>query len=149
MVCLFLRLHCGHAFTFFQENILVDSDGHARVAGLGAAYISSLIPGLDVDEFFEAHGSAPELVHSRRSGSGSARATKESDIHAFGVLAYEVSLIVTACYGQMTWWIYSFRYSLGKLRFSRRASSQGSVRSFAVVYRSALNTLSFPTVCGR
>jgi len=58
------------------------------------------MPEVDVDELFETHGSAPELVCSRRSGSGNARATKESDIHELGVLAYEVSSIVTTFYGQ-------------------------------------------------
>jgi len=59
------------------------------------------MPEVDVDEFFETHGSAPELVYSRRSGSGNAKATKESDIHELGALAYEVSSTVTAFCGQM------------------------------------------------
>lgn len=98
MVCPFLHLLRDHAFTFVQNNVLVGSDGRARVAGFGAACISSLMPGVDVDGFFESHGSAPELVSARRFGLGNARATKESDVHAFGVLAYEVSLIVTPSY---------------------------------------------------
>ncbi|KAF9646915.1 kinase-like protein [Thelephora ganbajun] len=71
-------------------NILVDASGRARVAGLGAVYISSLVPGVDVDRFSEVHGSAPELVHPKLFGLTLAKATKESDMHAFGALAYEV-----------------------------------------------------------
>lgn len=52
------------------------------------------MPEVDVDGFFETHGSAPELVYSRLFGSGDAGATKESDIYELGVLAYEVSSIV-------------------------------------------------------
>lgn len=51
-----------------QANILVDKDGTARIAGLGNAYI---------------------LPHSAaRTMEG--RAAKASDVHAFGVVAYEV-----------------------------------------------------------
>jgi len=59
------------------------------------------MPGVDVDGFFETHGSAPELVYSRRFGSGNAGATKESDIYELGVLAYEVSSIASAFFGKM------------------------------------------------
>ena len=133
------RLHYDHALTLVQANILIDSDGHARVGGLGAAYISSFVAGVDVDGFFEAHGSAPELVYSRSLGSKSVRATKESDMHALGVLAYEVSLTAIASYEQMIRSVPSLRCLLVKPQFSKRVSS----------YRPVLNTLSFPTVCGR
>jgi len=59
------------------------------------------MPEVDVDGFFETHGSAPELVYSRRFGLGNAGATKESDIYELGALAYEVSSIVSAFFGQM------------------------------------------------
>ncbi|KAF9646916.1 kinase-like protein [Thelephora ganbajun] len=71
-------------------NILVGADGRARIAGLGAVYISSLVPGMDIDRFSKVHGSAPELVHPQLLGLTLAKATKESDVYAFGALAYEV-----------------------------------------------------------
>ena len=97
----FLHPHFDRAFTFIEANILVDSNGRARVAGLGAAYISSLIPEVDIDKFFDAHGAAPELVNPQHFGLRNARATKESDMHAFGALAYEVSLVATVSHGKV------------------------------------------------
>jgi hypothetical protein len=91
MVCSFLHLHCDHAFTFVQTNILVGPDGRARVAGFGAAYAPSLMPGVDIGRSFEI----PELVHPQRLGLTNARATKAGDMHTFGALAFEVSLLVT------------------------------------------------------
>ena len=88
----------------FQVNILVGSDGRARVAGLGAAYISSLLPGVEIDKFFEVHGAAPELVHPQRFGLPKAKATKRSDVHAFGAMAYEVSQVVAGSDGQAIQW---------------------------------------------
>ena len=84
----FLHLHSGHALTFVQTDILVDHDGHARVAGLGAALLPSAMPGVDIDRFF--HGAAPELIEHQRLRSTNAEATKASDAYAFGVLALEV-----------------------------------------------------------
>jgi serine/threonine protein kinase len=55
-----LHLHPGHALTSIQTDILVDHDGHARVAGLGVALLPSTMPGVDIDRFF--HGAAPELI---------------------------------------------------------------------------------------
>jgi len=86
-----------------NSNILVDSDGHIRVAGLGAALP---MPGVDVDGYFEVHGPALELVY-QFFGSRGVRATEERDIHTDGALAYEVSLIVTASCGQMTKCLFS------------------------------------------
>ncbi|KAF9647760.1 kinase-like protein [Thelephora ganbajun] len=71
-------------------NILVNTDGRARVAGLGAAYALLLVPGVDVDRFSKVHASAPELVYPQLFGLALARATKENDIHGFGALAYEM-----------------------------------------------------------
>ena len=84
----FLHLHSGHALTFVQTDILVDHDGHARVAGLGAALLPSAMPGVDIDRFF--HGAAPELIEHQRLRLTNAEATKASDAYAFGVLALEV-----------------------------------------------------------
>lgn len=83
LVCPFLYLSCGHAFIFVQTNILVDSNGHARVAGLGMAYLSSPMSGMDV-------GVASGLVR-QRFGLTNPGATKAGDVYAFGALAFEVS----------------------------------------------------------
>jgi hypothetical protein len=86
-VCHFPHLHCCHALTFVQTNILVDLDGHARIAGFGAAHISSLTPGVDGDRLSDV---ALGLVH-QYFGLLNSNATKAGDVHAFGVLALEVS----------------------------------------------------------
>jgi hypothetical protein len=78
-----------HALTFIQTNILVDADGHTRVAGLGATSIPSTTPRVEVDRFF--HGAAPELIEPRRFRLTNTGATTASDVYAFGVLAFEVS----------------------------------------------------------
>lgn len=83
-------LHYGHELTFFQTNILIDSEEHARIAGLGAALIPSPMPGVYIDRFF--HGAAPELVHPQRARPSDTGATKASDVYAFAVLAWEVSM---------------------------------------------------------
>lgn len=90
IVCPFVP-QTGHALTFVQTNILVDVRGHARIAGLGEAFPLSPVPGVDIDRFF--HGVAPELVDPESIGLSDTGATKASDVYAFGVLAWEVSLI--------------------------------------------------------
>jgi len=77
-----------HSLTFLQTNILVDGDGHARIAGLGTALIPSTVPAADVDQSF--HGTAPELIDPRRRGFTDAGVTMASDVFAFAVLAWEV-----------------------------------------------------------
>jgi len=114
-------LYYDHALTFVQTNILVDPDGRACVAGLGAAYISSLVPGVGIDRFFQVQGAAPELVHPQRFGLPNSKATKHSDMHAFGVLAFEVGSMVIVSDGQAIQWSFrSLRCSPGKLRSSIR-----------------------------
>jgi len=85
-----LSPHICHPLIFFQTNVLVDSGGHAYITGLGAALFPSAMPGVDIDRFF--HGAAPELVDPRRFGSSNTEATKASDVYAFAVLSWEVSL---------------------------------------------------------
>ena len=85
----------GHALTFFQANILVDPSGHVRIAGLGAALISSPMPGVDIDRFF--HGAAPELANPQGHGSSNTGATKASDMYAFGILSWEVGVEFATC----------------------------------------------------
>jgi len=87
--------YIGRALTFFQANVLVDPSGHARIAGLGVALVSSPVPGIDIDRFF--HGAAPELVYPQRFGSSNTGATKASDMYAFAILSWEVSVQFAAC----------------------------------------------------
>ena len=82
-------LHLDTRAHFFQTNILVDADGHARVAGLGATSVPSVVPRVDVDRFFP--GAAPELIDPQRFRLTNTGATKASDMYAFGVLTWEVS----------------------------------------------------------
>ena len=91
IVWTFLFPYFYHALTFVQTNILVDADGHVRVAGLGAASIPSTMPGVDIDRFFQ--GAAPELVDPQRFGFVCAEHTKASDVYAFGIIAWEVSRV--------------------------------------------------------
>jgi len=82
-------MHSGHGLTFSQTNILIDPEGHARIAGFGVALILSSLPGVEIDRFF--HGAAPELVDPQNAGWSSTGATKASDVYAFAVLSWEVS----------------------------------------------------------
>ena len=74
---------------------LTNPSGHARIAGLGVALISSLMPGVDIDRFF--HGAAPELVDPKHFGWSNTGAMKASDVYAFAVLSWEVSMEFTMC----------------------------------------------------
>jgi hypothetical protein len=88
--CAFILYHSwDYALTFAQTNVLVDSDGHIRVTGLGVTSIPSPVPRAEVDRFF--HGAAPELIEPRRFRLTSAGATTATDVYAFGVLTFEVS----------------------------------------------------------
>ena len=75
--------------TFHQTNILIDARGRVYVAGFGVAFLQSPMPGVDIDRFF--HGTAPELVNCQSIESISTGITKDSDVYAFSVLAWEVS----------------------------------------------------------
>jgi len=124
IVCPFLHPHVDHALTPVQTNILVDADGHARVAGLGATFLPPATPGVDVDRFF--HGAAPELVHPQRLGLADTGITKDSDMYAFGVLAWEVSPTLESLTGELLNGVWLFlRFSLGKSRSLKRAGLLG------------------------
>ena len=75
-------------------NILVDSRGTPRIAGLGSASVrseSSLVPRMeDAPELTRC--SAPELVNPERFGLSEPQTTKASDIYSLGVLIYHVSI---------------------------------------------------------
>ena len=74
-----------------QVNILVDSNGTARLAGLGSAFIPSRNHATwsAMDAELLSYGTAPELVRPNPPSS-SVLTSKESDIYAFAVLAWEV-----------------------------------------------------------
>ena len=74
---------------FSQSSILVDVRGPARLGGFGVTLLPPDTPGVEIDRFF--HGAAPELVECERFGLTDTRATKASDVYAFGVLVWEVS----------------------------------------------------------
>jgi len=76
---------------FFQENILVGPDGTPRITGFGSCFVISR-PDLwsDTDVAGTNRGSAPELMRSPRPGKNATKIKKESDMYAFGMLAWEV-----------------------------------------------------------
>ena len=94
------RRHFNYSLTIFQTNILVDVCGHAHLGGLGTALVTSDTPGVDIDRFF--HGAAPELADNECIGLSDTRATKASDVYAFGVLAWEVGTVFVAPSRQRT-----------------------------------------------
>ena len=75
-----------------KRNILVGSDGIACLGGLGSAF-SLTLPASWSDTAAERLfcGLAPELINPHTFGFVHARATKATDMFAFGMLAWEVS----------------------------------------------------------
>ena len=57
------------------------------------------MPGVDIGRFF--HGTAPELVDPQRFGLTDTGTTKESDVHAFWVLAWDVSPTIECLKGKL------------------------------------------------
>ena len=104
----------------------MDVDGHARIAGLGAASIPSAIPAVDVDRSF--HGAAPELIDPQRWGLADTGATTASDVYAFAVLAWEVRIELVASFDSPLNEIFMLRFSLGDLRFPTRALLRGFIQ---------------------
>ena len=91
-LCPFLNLSHVHTFNFLQMNVLVDSEGTPRIAGLGSASV-------DLQSCPEAWSEgpheltrcrAPELVNPEGFGLSKPQTTKASDVYALGVLAYQV-----------------------------------------------------------
>ena len=66
----------------------MDGDGHARIAGLGATSVLSIMPAVNIDRSFP--GTAPELIDPQRWGLTDTGATVASDVYAFAVLTWEV-----------------------------------------------------------
>jgi hypothetical protein len=61
---------------------------------LGTATVIHNMPAVEIDQSF--HGVAPELIDPRkRHGHTDRAATRASDVYAFAVLAWEVSINVT------------------------------------------------------
>ena len=79
--------HISHTLIFIQTNILIDADGHARIAGLRTALLPPATPGADIDRF--SYGAAPELVDPQRFGLTDTGTTKASDVD----VTWEVSQI--------------------------------------------------------
>lgn len=126
-VCSFLHLHFDRELMSVQTNILIDARGRARVAGLGVAFLRSAMPGVDIDRFF--HGAAPELVDPQRFGVTDTGATKASDAYAFGVLAWEVGLILECLVDELLNGADVFlRFSPAEPRFPMRVGLQGFTR---------------------
>jgi len=74
-----------------MRNVLVDSNGVARLGGLGSAFSLSLPASwsdADAERLF--CGIAPELINPQAFGLVHARTTKATDMFAFGMLAWEV-----------------------------------------------------------
>jgi hypothetical protein len=77
-----------------QKNVLVDGDNVARLGGLGSAFALSLPASWsDVESQRLFCGFAPELIDPDAFGLVHTRATKATDMFAFGMLAWEVSTI--------------------------------------------------------
>ena len=116
-----------HALTFFQNNVLVDGCGHARIAGLGTASILRAMPGMDVDRSF--HGAAPELIDPQRWGFTDPGVTMASDVYAFAILAWEVRMEFVASLNRpLNVMVFAVRFSLEGLHSPTRALSRGFIQ---------------------
>ena len=114
-VCSFLRLRFVQVLTLPQKNVLVDTNGDARVGGLGVAFRPFDMSGGDIDWYF--HGLAPELVVPSLPTLTRLPATKDSDVYAFGVLAWEVSPALECLMCELLNGVgILLRFSLGKHR---------------------------------
>jgi serine/threonine protein kinase len=84
----------SNSLFFTQANILVDPNGHARLADFGFLTITSDSTNPTVSSSFAVGGTirwmSPELFYPDNSGLRGARPTKQSDCYAFGMVIYEV-----------------------------------------------------------
>ena len=78
----------------YKANILVDQNGHARLADFGFLTIISDPTNPTVSSSFTVGGTirwmSPELFLPDKSGLKGTRPTKQSDCYAFGMVIYEV-----------------------------------------------------------
>ena len=72
-----------------QSNVRIDDKGTAKIAGFASATLSN-IASEDTDEPIEPRWCSPEILYPNAFGLAKAKATKASDMYAFGMLAYEV-----------------------------------------------------------
>jgi serine/threonine protein kinase len=81
-------------FLFTKLNILIDKDGHARLADFGLLTIVSDPTNPTVSSSSADGGTtrwmSPELLKAHQSGTRHVRPTKESDCYALGMVVYEV-----------------------------------------------------------
>ena len=77
-----------------KVNILIDQDGHARLADFGLLTIVSDHTNFTTSSSAPSGGTtrwmSPELLHPERFGLDHGRPTKESDCYALGMVVYEV-----------------------------------------------------------
>jgi serine/threonine protein kinase len=75
-------------------NILIDQDGHARLADFGLLTIISDSTNPTVSSYSVSGGTtrwmSPELLEAHQLGAKDSRPTKESDCYALGMVIYEV-----------------------------------------------------------
>jgi len=136
--------------TLFQRNVLVDSNGVARLGGLGSAFALSLPASRsDVDDGRLFCGIAPELINPHTFGLVHARTTKDTDMFAFSMLAWEVSRILRSFDLECSSALVGPRSSPGSphsLEGSRRRSSS---RCSMTTDRCGLFTVKSRIPCGR
>jgi serine/threonine protein kinase len=79
---------------FTKLNILIDQDGHARLADFGLLTIVSDSTNPTVSSYSVSGGTtrwmSPELLEAHQLGTKDCRPTKESDCYALGMVIYEV-----------------------------------------------------------
>ena len=113
----------------FQTNIRIDNQGTARIAGFASATLQ-LEPNITLedvdgsDEFDASRWCSPEILHPSGFGLTKAKATKASDMYAFGMLAYEVSF---------DFWVTPQRYSIRTQIFSDRLPFHDSKDTAVVI----------------
>ena len=85
----------SNALSDIKANILIDQNGHARLADFGLLVIvSDPASFIDPSSAGTARGTvrwmSPELFHPDKFGLKGSRPTKESDYYALGMVVYEV-----------------------------------------------------------
>lgn len=133
------------ALTLHQTNILICGERRARIGGLGAVLVQPSTSTADVDRF--SHGAVPEAAADLQGWDVSdAGVSKESDVYAFGVLAWEASIKFLYPIGWAT--DLTARYSLAKFHSTTKESLQPLILCLLVVDHQNQLTPNSPTVCG-
>lgn len=93
----------------------MDGGGHARIAGLGTAFVRPATSAFDVDRSF--HDTAPELINPWGWGLHDGGAAMAGDMLAFAILAWEVRMKFTVSLDRpLNEAGFVARFSLGDLR---------------------------------